>query len=74
MTQVVMDLLEKEHILLTCVPNNMTYISQPLDFSVNSWGKRYMKEKFAMWYTKKMEGLDNGINIGDVDVKTSLQL
>ena len=73
MTSEVMDLLAKENILVSCVPNNMTHLFQPLDLTVNSWAKRYMKEKFASWYAQKIrEGLDSGIKIVDIDIKTQL--
>ena len=50
MTASVIDLLKSENILLVKVPNNMTHLFQPLDLTVNSWAKNYMKEKFAEWY------------------------
>lgn len=73
MTTEVMELLAEENILVTYVPNNMTHIFQPLDLTVNSWAKNYMKEKFATWYAQKIrEGLDHGIKIDDIDILTPL--
>jgi len=73
MTNEVMDFLETENILVTCVPNNMTHLFQPLDLTVNSWAKNFMKEKFATWYAQQVkESLDRGIKIDDVDIKMPL--
>ena len=32
----------------------MTHIFQPLDLTVNSWAKRFMKEKYAVWYASQI--------------------
>ena len=47
MTPPVLELLKKNHILLIEVPHNMTHLFQPLDLTVNSWAKAFMKEKIA---------------------------
>ena len=42
-------LIADANILLAKVPSNMTHLFQPLDFTVNSWAKNFMREKFADW-------------------------
>ena len=49
MTAPLLDLLKKNHILVE-VPNNMTNLLQPLDLTVNSWAKTFMKETFGQWF------------------------
>lgn len=75
MTANVQELLNEHNILVTFVPNNMTHLFQPLDLTVNSWAKKFMKEKFAMWYCSKIkEALDKGIAIDEIDIKTPLTM
>ena len=50
MTETVHNLLKDHNILISLVPNNMTHIFQPLDLTVNSWAKKFKKEKHAVWY------------------------
>ena len=45
----------------------MTHLFQPLDFTVNSCAKNFMREKFADWSVK--EGLDSGKDQEDIEVK-----
>ena len=49
MTETARNLLKDRNILILLVPNNMTHIFQPLDLTVNSWDKKFMKEKYAVW-------------------------
>ena len=61
MTDAVLELLTKHNILLVKVPNNMTHLFQPLDLTVNSWAKNFVRDKFAAWYAAQIkEGLDAG--------------
>ena len=43
-------LIADANILHVKVPNNMTHLFQPLDLTMNSWTKNFMREKFAEWY------------------------
>jgi hypothetical protein len=73
MTQAVHSLLEEHNIIISLVPNNMTHIFQPLDLTVDSWAKKFMKEKYAVWYSSQIKaGLEKGIAIDEIDVKTQL--
>ena len=63
------------NILLVKVPNNLTHLFQPLDLTVNSSAKNFLREKFAAWYAMKVkESLDEGIDLEDVDIKTPLSI
>ena len=75
MTPPVLELLKENNILLVKVPNNMTHLFQPLDLTVNSWAKNFVREKFAQWYASQFrEGLDSGKDLEDIEVKTPLSL
>ena len=75
MTTAVLNLLKANNILLVKVPNNMTHIFQPLDLTVNSWAKDFMREKFATWYAGKIkENLDKGEQLENIDIKTPLSV
>ena len=75
MTPPVLELLKESNILLVEVPNNMTHLFQPLDLTVNSWAKNFMREKFAEWYASQIrEGLDSGKDLEDIEVKTPLSV
>ena len=75
MTDSVLGLLESENILVVRVPNNMTHLFQPLDLTVNSWAKNYMRERFSEWYASKIsENLDKGTELEDIDIKTPLSV
>ena len=75
MTPPVLELLKENNILLVKVPNNMTHLFQPLDLTVNSWAKNFMREKFAEWYASQIrEGLDPGKDLEDIEVKTPLSV
>ena len=53
----------------------MTHLFQPLDLTVNSWAKNFLREKFAAWYAMKVkESLDEGIDLEDMDIKTPLSI
>ena len=75
MTAPVLKLLKKNHILLIKVPNNMTNLFQPLDLTVNSLAKAFMKEKFAQWFASQIrQGLDSNKDIEDIEIKTPLSV
>ena len=68
MTKAVHNLLKDHNIFISFIPNNVTHIFQPLDLTVNSWAKKFMKEKCAVWYSSQIiAGLEKGL-----DVKTPL--
>ena len=48
-------LLKEKNILFEKVPNNMTYLIQLLDLSVNCWVKRWMRQQFSDWYVEKFD-------------------
>ena len=50
MTKAVHNLLKDRNIFISLVPNNMTHIFQSLGLMVNSWAKKFMKLKYAVWY------------------------
>ena len=73
MTQAVHNRLKELNILVALVLNNMTHIFQPLDLTVNSWAKKFMKEKYAVWYASQIStGLEKGVDIDEIEVKTPL--
>ena len=58
---------------MSLVPNRMTHIFQPLDLTVNSWAKKFMKEKYAVWYASQIQAdLEKGLAVDETDVKTPL--
>ena len=73
MTKAVNNLLKDHNIFISFLPNNMTHIFQPLDLTVNSWAKKFMKEKYAIWYASHIiAGLEKGLAVDEIDVKTPL--
>ena len=73
MTKVVHNLLKDHNIFVSLVPNNMTHIFQPLDFTINSWAKTFVKEKYAVWYALQVTaGLEESLAVDEIDVKTLL--
>ena len=61
------------NIFISLVPNNMTHISQPLQLTVISWAKNFMKEKYTIWYASQITaGLQKDIVVDEIDVKTPL--
>ena len=72
LTKVVLDLLRANNIFVVKVPANMTHLFKPLDLTVNSSAKSFMKEKFAEWYTQEiMESLEKGVELDDIEIKIS---
>ena len=77
MTCAVRELLNENHILLEKVPANLTYFLQPLDVpgSPNDYLKRFMKKKFALWYSDQViRALDEGKDIKDVEISLKLSI
>ena len=75
MTDPVKEKLRQNNILLVRVPANMTNLFQPLDLTVNGSFKAFMKQKFTEWYSKEIaKGLDNGVQLEDIDVKLRLSV
>ena len=72
-TREVISKLEENKVVLVQVPANMTHIFQPLDLTVNGYCKRFMKNKFAEWYSKQVSiELENGKELADIDIKFRL--
>ena len=76
MTNPVKEILKKNHIILQKVPANLTYLFQPLDVQggPNGYAKRYMKDKFTIWYSDKVQRqMDAGkaLELIDIDLKLS---
>ena len=51
MTPAVLQKLRENCIFLVRVPPNMTNLFQPLDLTVNSVAKAFMKRRFTEWYS-----------------------
>ena len=51
MTPAVLQKLRENYIFLVRVPPNMTNLFQPLDLTVNSVAKAFMKRRFTEWYS-----------------------
>ena len=52
MTSEVTNLLRNNNIFFVTVPNNMTYLFQPLNLPVNGYCKSFIKKKFAEWFVQ----------------------
>ena len=51
----------------------MTHIFQPLDLTIDSWAKNFLKERYATWYALQITvGLEKGLAVDEIDVKTPL--
>ena len=52
-----LEIFQKNHIILQKVPANLTYLFQPLNVQggPNGYAKRYMKDKFTVWYSDKVQ-------------------
>ena len=51
MTTIVLEAFKEANVWIVNVPANMTRYHQPLDLTVNGYGKRFLKHKFNEWYT-----------------------
>lgn len=73
MTTAVLGSYKENNVLFVNVPANMTNYYQPLNLTVNSYAKWYMKNKFNSWYSKRVkQQLDNAVNLKDVNFKLQL--
>ena len=73
MTNEVTKLLKEKNILFVKVPNNMTHLLHPLDLSVNSWVKRWIRQQFSDWYAEQIRlNLDEGKTLESIDIKMPL--
>ena len=77
MTYAVRELLNKNHIHLEKVTENLTCLFQPLDVQggPNGYLKRFMKKKFALWYSDQgIRALDEGKDIKGVNISLELSI
>ena len=73
MTSEVTNLLLKNNIFIVTVPNNMTHLFQPLDFTVNGHCKVFLKNKFAQWFAQQFDKqLSLGKRVEDIEMKFHL--
>ena len=74
-TDAVQNLLKKNNIFFTKVPTNMTNLFQPLDLTVNSYAKSYLKKLFTEWLAKQItDGVNSGKNPGSIEVPLQLSI
>ena len=55
MTSEVTTLLQENNIFFVTVLNNMTHLFQPLDLTMNSFCKSYLKRKLAQWFAQQFD-------------------
>lgn len=73
MTSEVKEVLEKNDILVTNVPANMTRFYQPLDLTVNGSAKRFIAKKFHNWYSQQIsDELESGKSLEEIEIKLRL--
>ena len=66
-------LCRKNNCVLIIVPGNLTNKFQPLDITVNKSAKRFIKDKYNMWYTEQVaKQLSEGKALVDVEVSLNL--
>ena len=64
---------QENNIVIVNVPANMTKLYQPLDLTVNGFSKRFLKDKFNLWYSQQIsKQLAEGIVLEDVQIKLLL--
>ena len=69
MTATLKQKLSLHSIQLVAVPANMTHFFQPLDLTVNESAKKFMKNRFIVYYsTSVKQQLDGGKQLEDVEV------
>ena len=72
-TSVVLDCFKDNKIEVVCVPENMTYLLQLLDLSVNGYAKKFTSRKFSEWYSSEiMKQLDDGKELHDINIDLKL--
>ena len=70
-----LNLLKDNKILVTNIPANMAQFYQPLDLTVNGYGKNFTLRKFSSWYTDQISlQLAKVVPINEIDVKLRLSL
>ena len=75
MTSDVLQALKDNDICVVNVPANMTKFYQPLYLTVNGHAKRFLKNKFSIWYAAQItRQLGEGLKIDEVDVKLHLTI
>ena len=72
-TDRVYDLVEENDCVSRYGPNNLTDQFQPLDLITKNMAKKFLNDKSEQWYADQISSqLDGGLDIYDVDVKTTL--
>ena len=75
MTPLVLNLYKESSIVVLLVPANMTNFLEPLDLTVNSYVKKFMRGKFNAWYSLQIGNqLDAGKQLQAIDVPLRLSL
>jgi len=70
-TEKVLSKLAFLNVVVVSVPTNVTFFFQPLDLTVNSEVKRFMKKKFTTWYSEEVQkhvSPGNGDANGEVNI------
>ena len=68
MTPLVLNLYKESSIVVLLVPANMTNFLEPLDLTVNSYVKKFMRGKFNAWYSLQIGNqLDAGKQLQDIE-------
>ena len=69
MIEKVLQKLKRNKIFQVRVSASMTHIFHPLDLTVNSHFKQYMKEKFSTWYAEEISlALENGEKLKNINI------
>ena len=72
-TEKVTKIIEENDCVILYVPANMTNFFQMLDLNVNGYAKEFLKKKFELWYSEKVQNqLEAGKDIYDVTVSMKL--
>ena len=72
-TQAVLNLFDEHNIAVTFVSANMTHLFQPLDLTINSYAKNYLKRKLNGLYTDQVyQQYEEKKEIEGIDVKLRL--
>ena len=75
MAPAVLQKLRENYIFLVRVPPNMTNLFQPLDLTVNSVAKAFMKRRFTEWCSQEIwKELESGKELSDIDIKLTLTI
>ena len=75
MASPVLQKIASNNIQLVKVTSNLTHIYQPLDFTVNSAAKQFMKRMFVGWYARKIVPKTNkDTDVEKIDVPMRLSV